>query len=280
MCASEVVRLTRLGRFDMDKPASGPLALLKRLRGKPEKKSGDSSSGQSAGGAQQMRMLRRIPQFLRFIPGTAQDVRAYFLTLQYWLGGSEANVANLVRFLVDRYAAGPRAALRGHLKVDAPVEYPEVGLYHPRLKVKTGTLPVGDALSNLPEVVPKAAAKGRVGLLLLRSYVIADNARHYDGVIAALEVQGLQVVPAFASDLDARPAIEAYFMRDGMPDVDAVVSLTGFSLVGGLPTTTPRRQRPFCRAWTFPTCPSTRWSSSPLATGGHRSVGFCRWRPL
>ena len=53
---------------------------------------------------------------LRFIPGTAQDVRAYFLTLQYWLAGSDENVANMVRFLVDRYAAGPRQALRGALQ--------------------------------------------------------------------------------------------------------------------------------------------------------------------
>jgi magnesium chelatase subunit H len=32
-------------------------------------------------------------------------VRAYFLTLQYWLSGSDDNVANMVRFLVSRYAA-------------------------------------------------------------------------------------------------------------------------------------------------------------------------------
>ncbi len=33
MSAAEVVKLTRVGRFDMDKPANGPMALLKRLRG-------------------------------------------------------------------------------------------------------------------------------------------------------------------------------------------------------------------------------------------------------
>jgi len=71
--ASEVVKLTRLGQFDMDKPASGPMALLKKLRGNKEKK--------ATGGAAQMKMLRRLPQLLRFIPGTAQDVRAYFVTL-------------------------------------------------------------------------------------------------------------------------------------------------------------------------------------------------------
>ena len=67
----------------------------------------------------------------------------------------------------------------------------------------------------------------------MRSYLLAGNAAHYDGVIAALEARGLRVVPAFASGLDARPAIERFFMRDGVPAVDAVVSLTGFSLVGG-----------------------------------------------
>jgi magnesium chelatase subunit H len=72
-----------------------------------------------------------------------------------------------------------------------------------------------------------------VGLLLLRSYLLAGNARHYDGVIAALEARGLRVLPVFAAGLDARPAIERYFLRQGRPVVDAVVSLTGFSLVGG-----------------------------------------------
>ena len=218
MSSAEVVRLTKLGHFDMSKPASGPLALLKRLRGQ--------KGSQQTGGAQQMKMLRRIPQLLRFIPGTAQDVRAYFLTLQYWLGGSEENMHNLVRFLVDRYAAGERAVLRGHVKAAPPQDYPEVGVYHPRMKGR-----LSDDAAGLPTVVSQP--QGRVGLLMLRSYLLAGNTGHYDGVIAALEVQGLQVVPAFSSGLDARPAIERFFMKDGQPLVDAVVSLTGFSLVGG-----------------------------------------------
>jgi magnesium chelatase subunit H len=216
--ATEVVKLTRLGAFDMDKPASGPMALLKKLRG---------SKGKAAtGGAAQMKMLRRIPQMLRFIPGTAQDVRAYFLTMQYWLGGSEENVLNLVRHVVDRGAAGERKLLRGQLKVQAPVDYPEVGVYHPRLPGR-----FSEDASALP--APAAAVQGTVGVLVLRSYLLSNNAGHYDGVIAALEARGLRAVPAFASGLDSRPAIDRYFMRDGQPVVDAVVSLTGFSLVGG-----------------------------------------------
>ncbi|MGI9245440.1 MAG: magnesium chelatase subunit H, partial [Steroidobacteraceae bacterium] len=218
MSAAEVVRLTRLGRFDMDKPANGPIALLKRLRGGKGKA--------STGGAQQMKMLRRIPQLLRFIPGAAQDVRAYFLTLQYWLAGSDENIRHMIRFLVDRCADGPRAVLRGACKAQAPVQYPETGVYHPRLRGR-----VAEDLADLPEL-PGVAA-GSVGLLVLRSYLLAGNTRHYDGVIAELESRGLRVVPAFASGLDSRPAIEKYFRRNGIATVDAVVSLSGFSLVGG-----------------------------------------------
>ncbi len=221
--AGEVVKLTKLGKFDMSKPASGPMAMLKKLRGGGGK---DGKEKPSAGGAAQMKMLRRIPQMLRFIPGTAQDVRSYFLTMQYWLGGSEENMANLVRFLVDRYADGDRKALRGAAKAAAPVEYPEVGVYHPRMAKR-----LSEDAADLP--APSSAHKGTVGLLLLRSYLLAGNAGHYDGVISAMEAQGLRVLPVFAAGLDSRPAIDSFFMKDGHVAVDAVVSLTGFSLVGG-----------------------------------------------
>ena len=220
MSAAEVVKLTRVGRFDMDKPANGPIALLKRLRG--------GKGNASTGGAQQMKMLRRIPQLLRFIPGTAQDVRAYFMTLQYWLAGSDENIQHMVRFLVDRYAAGPREVLRGTVKAQAPVHYPETGVYHPRMSGR-----VADSIAKLPLVVADADARGTVGLLVLRSYLLAGNSKHYDGVIAAFEARGLRVIPAFASGLDSRPAIEKFFLQDGRAVVDAVVSLSGFSLVGG-----------------------------------------------
>ena len=216
LSAAEVVKLTRIGGFRMDKPASGPIALLKRLRGK-------SANGSS--GAGQMKMLRQVPKFLKFIPGTAQDVRAYFLTLQYWLAGSEENIANLVLNLVDRYAAGPRAVLKGALTPPPPRDYPDVGVYHPSLKTQ---------IAEDPKALPRAARdQPSVGLLVMRSYLLSRDAAHYDGVIAALEAKGLRVVPAFASGLDQRPAIEKYFMAKGRATVDAVVSLTGFSLVGG-----------------------------------------------
>lgn len=219
MSSAEIIRLTRMGKFTMDGKQSGPMALLKRLRG-GSKHSNEPKNASS--GARQMAMLRRLPKFLRFIPGTAQDVRAYFLTLQYWLSGSEYNIEQLVRFMANRYANG----LRGKVRSEEPVEYPEVGVYHPRLPGRIGA----DA-SKLPQ--PKNEASGTVGLLLMRSYLLAGNAAHYDAVISELEERGLKVIPAFASGLDARPAVETYFLDHGVSKVDAVISLTGFSLVGG-----------------------------------------------
>ena len=220
--ATEVTQLTRLGQFDMSKPASGPMALLKKLRG-----GGGKDKKPTTGGAAQMKMLRRLPQLLRFIPGTAQDVRSYFITLQYWLGGSDDNVLNMVRHLIDRGADGPRKSLRGSVKVQPPIDYPEVGVYHPRMAGK-----FSEEASALPTPTGMAV-KGTVGILLLRSYLLSGNAGHYDGVIAALESKGLRVIPAFAAGLDSRPAIDTFFMKNGQVCVDAVVSLSGFSLVGG-----------------------------------------------
>ncbi|MEM9168563.1 MAG: magnesium chelatase subunit H [Pseudomonadota bacterium] len=216
LSSPEIVKLTRVGKFRMDKPPKGPLAFLKRLRG---------SKTKTKNGAQQARLLRRLPKILKFVPGTAQDVRAYFLTLQYWLAGCDANVENMVAALIHRYADGPRAEYRARVAPADPVDYPDVGVYHPRM-----TPSVGRQADKLPLARSK---KPTVGVLILRSYVLSGDADHYDGVIAALEARGLRTIPAFASGLDAREAIDRYFIKKDAPIVDAVVSLTGFSLVGG-----------------------------------------------
>ncbi len=226
MSAPPVMKLTRMGRFTMDGKTGGPMAMLRRLRGKDSsgQDGADKARSGASAGAQQMKMLRRLPKILRFIPGTAQDVRIYLLVLQYWLAGSQENLAGMVHLLVDRYAAGPRAGLRGRSTPAAPVDYPELGLYHPQLPGRIAT-EVAD--------LPARGGPATVGLLLMRSYLLAGNTAHYDGVIAALEARGLRVLPAFATGLDARPAVERFFFRNGRPVVDSVISLTGFSLVGG-----------------------------------------------
>ena len=214
---AEVVKLTKLGGLDMAKPASGMMALMKKLRG--AKKPGASA------GSNQMSMLRRLPRILKFIPGKAQDLRSYFLCMQYWLAGSDDNVEAMVAYLVDGYARGPRGHLAGALAPAAPVEYPETGLYHPDLAERMTT----DAAA----IPGPANPVGTVGLLVMRAYILSGDTAHYDSVIRALEAKGLRVLPAFASGLDGRPAIDAFFRDGARVTIDAMLSLTGFSLVGG-----------------------------------------------
>ena len=207
---SQIVRLTKMGDLDMSKPASTAMRLMKKLRG--------SSKPSGASGEKQMKLLRRLPRILKFIPGKAQDLRAWFLTMQYWLGGSDDNVEQMLRFLLGRYATGQNWE-GGAAK--APIDYPDVGLYHPDLK--------GRITTNAKDVPTPQKPAATVGLLMMRSYVLASDTAHYDAVIRGLEAKNIRCLPAFASGLDGRPAIDAYFQGE----VDALLSLTGFSLVGG-----------------------------------------------
>lgn len=223
MSAGEIMKNTSMGRFKMDGEQKGPLALLKKLRGDRSKTKTDT--GRTAG-ERQMAMLKRLPKLLRFIPGTAQDVRNYFIAMQYRIAASDANIANLVRLLVDKYSDGERRALRGQVPAGAPVEYPEQGVYHPDIK--------GRVSAGIEALPARRDAKGTIGLLLLRSYILSGDTGHYDGVIRCFERRGFNVVPVFCSGLDMRGPIEAFLSggKTGMR-IDAMVSLTGFSLVGG-----------------------------------------------
>lgn len=205
----EITQLTRMGDLDMSRPASGAMGLLKKL--KPSKSSGKSGAGQ-------MKMLRRIPKLLKLIPGKSQDLRAWFLSMQYWLGGSDTNIENMIRFLIGRYTSV--AEWRG-VKAAEPVDYPDCGLYHPDLPDMHITTDLDD--------LPVKGDGPTIGILMLRSYILSSDTAHYDHVIRAFEAKGCRVIAGFAGGLDGRPAMDAYHMDR----VDALVSLTGFSLVGG-----------------------------------------------
>ncbi len=207
----EIVRLTRMGTLDMTAPATGPMKVLKKLRG--------SSKPSSNSGEKNMALLRRLPKILKYIPGKAQDLRAWFMVMQYWLGGSDDNVTAMIRFLLNRYAQD--TGWNNAPQAKDPIDYPDIGLYHPDLP--------GRITTDASEIVGPADAQMTVGLLIMRSYVLSSDTAHYDAVIRRFEAKGMRVLPAFSGGLDGRPAVDAYFRGN----VDALVSLTGFSLVGG-----------------------------------------------
>ena len=91
---------------------------------------------------------------------------------------------------------------------------------------------MSERVADLPQ--PAVPVVGTVGMLVLRSRTCwATTRATTTASSAAFEARGLRVIPAFSSGLDARPAIDAFFVADGKPVIDAMVSLSGFSLVGG-----------------------------------------------
>jgi magnesium chelatase subunit H len=106
-----------------------------------------------------------------------------------------------------------------------------------------------------------------VGLLLMRPQVISRTTKHYDALIRAIEAEGLSVIPALSTLMDNREAVTKFFILDqshvsgpksqvsgksqvqrpkakdqisdrGLQRTDSscvsqIVSLTGFSFVGG-----------------------------------------------
>ncbi|WP_425040014.1 magnesium chelatase subunit H [Primorskyibacter sp. S187A] len=213
---AEIIKLTKLGKLDMSKPASPMMQLLKKLKPKS-----DDSPVET--GEKRMAQLKKLPKLLKMIPGKAQDLRSWFLVMQYWLGGSDDNIEAMVRYLLGKYAQTRPEWLGG--AAAAPIEYPDVGLYHPDLP--------GRITTDVADVPGPDRPVATVGLLMMRSYVLSDDVAHYDAVIRAFEAKGIRCLPAFAGGLDGRPAIRAFFHTDAGVQIDAMVSLTGFSLVGG-----------------------------------------------
>jgi magnesium chelatase subunit H len=74
----------------------------------------------------------------------------------------------------------------------------------------------------------------------MRPQVISKTTAHYDALIKAIEAEGLSVIPALATLMDNRQAVSEFFIQrpkaEGQrptPRVSQIVSLTGFSFVGG-----------------------------------------------
>src|SRR5581483_1547816 len=98
-----------------------------------------------------------------------------------------------------------------------------------------------------------------IGLLLMRPQIVSHSRKHYDALIRAIEAEGLSVIPAISTLMDNREACEKFFVKQGSgvgsrqtrvrrgkatdhgqrttdkrkDRVSQIVSLTGFSFVGG-----------------------------------------------
>jgi magnesium chelatase subunit H len=232
----QVMRLNKMGSFSMANLGQSQGAIAQFMRKRKEKSGSSFQDGM-------LKLLQTLPKVLKYLPiDKAQDARNFMLSFQYWLGGSQENLENFLLMLADRYVyKDAKLQVVDSLQYQDPVTYPDMGIWHPLapqmyedvreyLNWFQSRRDINNDLKD--PLVPT------VGLLLQRTHLVTGDDAHYVALVQELESMGARVVPVFSGGLDFSKPLESYFydpaaIKDPTPLVDAVVSLTGFALVGG-----------------------------------------------
>lgn len=229
----EVMRLNKMGSFSLAQLGQSKSVIANFMKKRKEKSGAGFQDGM-------LKLLRTLPQVLKFLPmEKAQDARNFMLSFQYWLGGSAENLENFLLMLADKYVLkGEDKQKLAAADYQAPVVYPDMGIWHPLapnmfedVREYLNWYSVRRDISrNLKD--PLAPC---VGLVLQRTHLVTGDDAHYVAIVQELESLGAKVLPVFAGGLDFSKPVDAYFYEPTtrLPLVDAVVSLTGFALVGG-----------------------------------------------
>ncbi|HEX3561056.1 MAG TPA: cobaltochelatase subunit CobN [Pyrinomonadaceae bacterium] len=219
--------------------------------------------GASPGHTQYLKLVERMPTLLRFVPGAGRlrDLKNYLLLFCYFLQPTPANISSMLLYALKHYAGDVRLA---KIAVPPPETAPAVGIYHPDAPAIFETF---DAYRRWYErraarakQTPPLVPSNTVGFLLMRTNVVSGTRKHYDGLIRAVEREGLAPLPVISTFMDNRDACSRFFVEEEMggrrdgekgtqagmhPDalsshlqvsnsrVSQIVSLTGFSFVGG-----------------------------------------------
>jgi magnesium chelatase subunit H len=228
----QVMRLNKMGSFSMAQLGQSKSVIGEFMKKRRQK--------QGAGFEDAMlKLLRTLPQVLKYLPmDKAQDARNFMLSFQYWLGGNAENLENFLLMLVDRYVF-PGQNMNDGMDYKEPQVFPDMGIWHPLAPTMFEDLKEYlnwyQSRSDLPDPT-KSQDTPCIGLVLQRTHLVTGDDAHYVAMVSELESMGAKVVPVFASGLDFSKPVDAYFydpMQPEQPIVDAVVSLTGFALVGG-----------------------------------------------
>lgn len=227
----QVMRLNKMGTFSMAQLGQSKSAIASFMK---KRKENSGAGFQDA----MLKLLRTLPKVLKYLPmDKAQDARNFMLSFQYWLGGSQENLENFLLMLADKYVVkGNRA---DGVKYAEPVTYPDMGIWHPLAPTMYEDAKEYfnwyDSRSDLSADMKDPLAPC-VGLVLQRTHLVTGDDAHYVAMVQELECLGARVIPVFAGGLDFSKPVDAYFYDPIDPNkavVDAVISLTGFALVGG-----------------------------------------------
>jgi magnesium chelatase subunit H len=244
-CMPELMRQTRMGRLSFGGAAKtegeekgGGAGRARRLLKSVGSWMGEQARARGRGGkhTQYLRFVERMPALLRFVPGAGRlgDVKNYLYLFCYFLQPTPANVCSMLLHALKNYGGDPRLA---GVKVPPPEAVPAVGVYHPDADSIFESFEDyrrwHDARARRAGTQPLEASK-TVGLLLMRTNVVSGTRRHYDALVRAVEREGLAALPVISTFMDNRDACARFFVEDGQkPRISQLVSLTGFSFVGG-----------------------------------------------
>ncbi|RUS92452.1 magnesium chelatase subunit H [Dulcicalothrix desertica PCC 7102] len=230
----EVMRLNKMGSFSLAQLGQSKSAIAQFMRKRKEKSGAGFQDGM-------LKLLRTLPNVLKYLPmEKAQDARNFMLSFQYWLGGSPENLENFLLMLVDKYVFKKDVETLHvtSLQYEQPVVYPDMGVWHPlapnMYEDVREYLNWYNSRKDISKDLKDPLAPC-VGLVLQRTHLVTGDDAHYVGMVQELESLGARVIPVFAGGLDFSKPVDAYFYEPTSKQVhvDAIISLTGFALVGG-----------------------------------------------
>ncbi|MEL7034590.1 MAG: magnesium chelatase subunit H [Cyanobacteria bacterium J06592_8] len=227
----QVMRLNKMGSFSMAQLGQSKSAIAQFMKKRKEKSGSSFQDGM-------LKLLRTLPKVLKYMPiEKAQDARNFMMSFQYWLGGSSENLENFLLMLADKYVF-----TNSEFKYSDPVVYPDMGVWHPlapkMFEDVTEYLKWYNDRDDISEDQKDPLAPC-VGIVLQRTHLVTGDDAHYVAMVQELEAMGARVIPVFAGGLDFSKPVDEYFWDNppkgiqAQPLVDAVISLTGFALVGG-----------------------------------------------
>ena len=218
-CMPELMRRTRMGKLDVGSFAGW---MARYAKGHKEKRTKN-------GHGQYLKLMRRLPQILKFVPtaGALTDAKHYLYLFCYFLQPTPANIQAMLLYVLKHYVDDERLKRR-KLRIAEPENMPSVAIYHPKAAA------LFESFDHYRKWYKRELdPESTIGLLLMRPQVISKTTKHYDALISAIENEGLSVVPAIATLMDNREAVSKFFIDNNTARVSQIVSLTGFSFVGG-----------------------------------------------
>ena len=220
-CMPELMRQTRMGKLDVGSFAGWMARYAKS----------DKSKRAKNGHGQYLKLIRRLPTILKFVPtaGALTDAKHYLYLFCYFLQPTPGNIQSMLLYALKHYVREDKLKHK-KLRVAEPESMPSVAVYHPEAPT------LFESFDDYQKWYKRELdPESTIGLLLMRPQVISKTTKHYDALIHAIEAEGLSVIPAIATLMDNREAVSKFFVEtpNKKARVSQIVSLTGFSFVGG-----------------------------------------------